>query len=57
MESNGKEKENGTFLQLNGNNGDNGHVDLNKLNETLVKAGVIAAQTIGSGLMLSPLAR
>ena len=64
MESNGEVNGNGngngngySGYNGNGNGNGNGHVDLNKLNETLVKAGVIAAQTIGSGLMLSPLAR
>ena len=62
MESNGKENGNGNgngngFSGYNGNGNGNGHVDLNKLNETLINAGVIAAQSIGTGLMLSPLAR
>ncbi len=37
MESNGKKEENGTLPQLNGNNGDNGHVDLERLSELLAK--------------------
>ncbi len=62
MESNGKENGNGinddySGSDGNGNGNGNGHVDLNKLNETLIKAGVIAAQGIGTGFMLSPLAR
>ena len=58
MESNGETNGNGNgFSTYNGNGNGNGHADLEQLNQTLIKAGVIAAQSIGTGLMLSPLAR
>ena len=62
MESNGETNGNGNgngngFSTYNGNGNGNLNADLEQLNQTLIKAGVIAAQSIGTGLMLSPLAR